>query len=26
MYDPAGFYVPNALDRYNLAAWMPVSA
>ena len=24
MYDPAGFYVPNAIDRYNLAAWMPL--
>jgi hypothetical protein len=24
MYDPQGFYVPNALDRYNLAAWMPL--
>ncbi len=23
-YDPQGFYVPNALDRYNLAAWMPL--
>jgi len=24
MYDPAGFYVPNAINRYNLAAWMPL--
>ena len=24
MYDPAGFYVPNAINRYNLAAWMPM--
>lgn len=24
IYDPQGFYVPNALDRYNLAAWMPL--
>jgi len=24
MYDPQGFYVPNALNRYNLAAWMPL--
>ncbi len=24
MYDPDGFYVPNALNRYNLAAWMPL--
>ncbi len=23
MYDPRGDYVPNAIDRYNLAAWMP---
>ena len=24
MYDPDGFYVPNAIIRYNLAAWMPL--
>jgi len=24
MYDPDGFYVPNAINRYNLAAWMPL--
>lgn len=24
MYDPQGFYVPNVIDRYNLAAWMPL--
>ncbi len=24
MYDPDGFYVPNALNRYHLAAWMPM--
>jgi len=24
MYDPQGFYVPNALNRYNVAAWMPL--
>jgi hypothetical protein len=24
MYDPQGFYVPNAINRYNLAAWMPL--
>jgi hypothetical protein len=24
MYDPQGFYVPNAANRYNLAAWMPL--
>jgi hypothetical protein len=23
MYDPDGFYVPNAINRYNVAAWMP---
>ena len=22
--DPQGFYVPNAINRYNLAAWMPL--
>jgi hypothetical protein len=25
MYDPQGYYVPNAIDRYNLAAWMPLT-
>jgi hypothetical protein len=25
MYDPDGFYVPNAIDRYNVAAWMPLT-
>jgi hypothetical protein len=24
IYDPQGFYVPNTLNRYNLAAWMPL--
>ncbi|WP_295448763.1 DUF1214 domain-containing protein [uncultured Thiodictyon sp.] len=24
MYDPQGYYVPNAIDRYNLASWMPL--
>jgi hypothetical protein len=24
MYDPDGYYVPNAIDRYHLAAWMPL--
>jgi len=24
VYDPQGFYVPNAIDRYDLAAWMPL--
>jgi hypothetical protein len=24
IYDPQGFYVPNAINRYNLAAWMPL--
>lgn len=24
MYDPEGFYVPNVINRYNLAAWMPL--
>lgn len=24
MYNPQGFYVPNAINRYNLAAWMPL--
>jgi len=25
MYDPQGYYVANAIDRYNLAAWMPLT-
>ena len=25
MYDPQGYYVPNAIDRYNLAPWMPLT-
>lgn len=24
MYDPQGYYVPNAINHYNLAAWMPL--
>ena len=24
MYDPQGYYVPNKVNRYNLAAWMPL--
>lgn len=24
MYDSQGFYVPNTINRYNLAAWMPL--
>lgn len=24
MYDPQGFYVPNVINRYNLAKWMPL--
>jgi hypothetical protein len=24
MYDPDGFYVPNKIDRYHLAPWMPL--
>jgi hypothetical protein len=24
MYDPQGYYVPNAINRYNLARWMPL--
>jgi hypothetical protein len=24
MYDPQGFYVPNSINRFNLAAWMPL--
>ena len=25
IYDPQGYYVPNAIDRYNLAPWMPLT-
>ena len=25
MYDPDGYYVPNALNRYSIAAWMPLT-
>ena len=25
MYDPQGYYVPNGINRYNLAAWMPLT-
>jgi len=25
MYGPDGYYVPNAVDRYNVAAWMPLA-
>lgn len=25
MYDPQGYYVPNAIDRYNVAPWMPLT-
>lgn len=25
MYDPEGYYVPNAIDRYHLADWMPLT-
>ena len=25
MYDPQGYYVPNAIDRYNVAPWMPLA-
>jgi hypothetical protein len=25
MYDPQGYYVPNPINRYNLAAWMPLA-
>jgi hypothetical protein len=25
MYDPQGYYVPNTINRYNLAAWMPLA-
>jgi hypothetical protein len=25
MYDPDGWYVPNGLDRYHLAPWMPLT-
>jgi hypothetical protein len=24
MYDPEGFYVPNAINRFDLAPWMPL--
>jgi hypothetical protein len=24
MYDPQGFYVPNPINRFNLAPWMPL--
>jgi hypothetical protein len=24
MYDEQGYYVPNAINRFNLAAWMPL--
>ena len=24
MYGPQGYYVPNEIDRYNVAAWMPL--
>jgi hypothetical protein len=24
MYDPQGYYVPNAINRFNLATWMPL--
>jgi hypothetical protein len=24
MYDPQGYYAPNAINRYNLAMWMPL--
>jgi hypothetical protein len=24
IYDPDGYYVPNALNRFNLAGWMPL--
>ena len=25
MYDPQGYYVPNAIDRYHVAPWMPLA-
>ena len=25
MYDPQGYYVPNAIDRYDVAPWMPLT-
>lgn len=25
MYDPQGYYVPNKINRYNLAGWMPLT-
>ena len=24
MYDPQGYYVPNVINRYNVAPWMPL--
>jgi hypothetical protein len=24
MYDPASFFVPNALNRYAISSWMPL--
>ena len=24
IYDPQGYYAPNTIDRYHLAAWMPL--
>jgi hypothetical protein len=24
LYDPNGFYVPNKINRYHLAPWMPL--
>ena len=26
MYDPQGYYVPNAINRYNVAPWMPLTS
>ena len=26
MYDPQGYYVPNAIGRYNVAPWMPLTS
>lgn len=26
MYDPQGYYVPNRINRYNLAAWMALKS
>jgi hypothetical protein len=25
LYDPQGYYVPNTINRYNLAMWMPLT-